>query len=454
MDKVFPQKFILYLNFKSEDLAKKYKWISKLFLLFFVYAFLADFLISAKLLTSYTFCEGNYIITTSVDCEIASAKETDIFTIKNAFADVSQRGSFQKLRTYISGDELSNIDARNPLNWKIIYGGNIYYFIFMIIWFVACAKYTLFVNVLLDDNDLNLYFNKSSEDKGKPSITKKLVGYSYYYITSPVFIISILALFLFSYEIKNLNNYVNFDTTQIAFSNKIIIAFPKILYVAIILFNPLVWGFMLKILLKIEQNDFIFFKVSKSYDKQDILLQEESLYLEFKSSFQTPYPEKPKEIKDNNNQTYYSLGDKKRYKSLKEIEKLLQDMVLETLVGFLNSSGGNLVIGINEKDNKKETVGINFEGFASQDAYERHVIQIIINRIGVIYMGDYINTEFLSVDGENVFLINVKPYKPKAGQIPALLDGKTCFKRTGPRTDRIENGTDFAEFVAQRISEN
>ena len=84
MDKVFPQKFILYLNFKSEDLAKKYKWISKLFLLFFVYAFLADFLISAKLLTSYTFCEGNYIITTSVDCEIASAKETDIFTIKNA----------------------------------------------------------------------------------------------------------------------------------------------------------------------------------------------------------------------------------------------------------------------------------------------------------------------------------------------------------------------------------
>ena len=129
-------------------------------------------------------------------------------------------------------------------------------------------------------------------------------------------------------------------------------------------------------------------------------------------------------------------------------------MVLETLVGFLNSSGGNLVIGINEKDNKKETVGINFEGFASQDAYERHVIQIIINRIGVIYMGDYINTEFLSVDGENVFLINVKPYKPKAGQIPALLDGKTCFKRTGPRTDRIESGTDFAEFVAQRISEN
>ena len=40
---------------------------------------------------------------------------------------------------------------------------------------------------------------------------------------------------------------------------------------------------------------------------------------------------------------------------------------------------------------------------------------------------------------------------PKNGQIPALLDGTKCFKRTGARTDPINEGAEFASFVASRI---
>ena len=69
-------------------------------------------------------------------------------------------------------------------------------------------------------------------------------------------------------------------------------------------------------------------------------------------------------------------------------------MVLEAVVGFLNSSGGHLVIGINEKDNQKNLVGIEYEQFESEDVYERNVIQQIINRIGKEFMGDYITCEF------------------------------------------------------------
>lgn len=178
---------------------------------------------------------------------------------------------------------------------------------------------------------------------------------------------------------------------------------------------------------------------------------EESLRLEFKTSFQTPYPDPPKKVSDDKG-TYFTLNGKKRFKSTKEIERLLQDMCLETIVGFLNSAGGNLVIGINEKDNIKKLVGIEFENFDSYDAYERHIIQQIINRIGKQFMGDYITSEFHKKDNKRLFVISVKPYLPKPGQIPALLNGERCYKRTGPRTDTITPGSEFAEFVANRTA--
>lgn len=188
----------------------------------------------------------------------------------------------------------------------------------------------------------------------------------------------------------------------------------------------------------------------KIASKTDFMKLEESLLLEFKTTFQTPYPNQPQEIKDKSGKAYFTLDGRRRFQSLKEIEKLLQEMVLEAVVGFLNSSGGHLVIGINEKDNQKNLVGIEYEQFESEDVYERNVIQHIINRIGKEFMGDYITCEFQKHENKTLFVIAIKAYIPKKGQIPALLDGTKCFKRTGPRTDMIEQGAEFASFVANR----
>jgi hypothetical protein len=65
-------------------------------------------------------------------------------------------------------------------------------------------------------------------------------------------------------------------------------------------------------------------------------------------------------------------------------------------------------------------------------------------------LGDYITCEFQKHDNKTLFVIAIKAYIPKKGQIPALLDGTKCFKRTGPRTDIIEQGAEFASFVANR----
>ena len=213
-------------------------------------------------------------------------------------------------------------------------------------------------------------------------------------------------------------------------------------------------AFVGQVFLREEINDLMRHKLYEITKKNDNFLdQDESLFLEFKTSFQTSYPERPQKIMEENGNSYFMLrGNKKHFQSEKEIQNLLQEKVLVSIIGFLNASGGRLVLGINEKHNIKKVIGIEHDGFASDDDYERHIIQQIINRIGKSFLGDYINTECKKINSKTICIINIKPFVPKAGQIPALLDKEKCFQRTGPRTDPIEPGFEFATFVANRIN--
>lgn len=224
---------------------------------------------------------------------------------------------------------------------------------------------------------------------------------------------------------------------------------------SVIYMLPFLGAFIFKYLAysRMSNTDFAHEKlISKLAQQTDFLNQEESLFLEFKSTFQTSYPTQPVKNITNSGEAFYTIGSKRKFKSLKEVEKLIQDMTLEAIVGFLNASGGELVIGINEKDNIKKVVGIEYEEFFSEDEYQRHIIQHIINRIGKNYLGDYIDSYFQKIDGKTIFVLKIKPFIPQKGQIPVLLDGKTCFKRTGPRTDEINSGEEFAQFIVGRTN--
>ncbi|MDC0239338.1 ATP-binding protein [Candidatus Thioglobus sp.] len=183
------------------------------------------------------------------------------------------------------------------------------------------------------------------------------------------------------------------------------------------------------------------------------LTLEESLTHEYKSSFRMPYPENPKPLVDDNDQTYYNL-DTKKFKSLKEVYKYIERQSLKTIVGFLNTKGGTLVIGVNEKDNIKKVVGIERDNYKSSEQYERHLIQQISNRIGTKFASDFISIKTNIVQGNSVCIIDCEPYIPSGTQIPALLDDEKCYRRTGPRTDEVKQGRPFAKFVAERKGDN
>jgi len=176
---------------------------------------------------------------------------------------------------------------------------------------------------------------------------------------------------------------------------------------------------------------------------------EESIKHEYKSSFNTPFPENPKPLLDNDGQTYYQL-DKKRFKSLKEVQRFIEGLSLKTIVAFLNTKGGTLVIGVKEKDNIKEIVGIECDKFSSEDAYERHICQQVSNRIGTRFLSEFLSIEFEKIQGKIVCIIKCDQYIPTLTEIPAYLDDVYLYRRTGARSDLIKPGRESAFFVSER----
>ena len=181
----------------------------------------------------------------------------------------------------------------------------------------------------------------------------------------------------------------------------------------------------------------------------DEITLEESLTHEYKTSFKIPYPNFPDQEVNENGQSFFRLGSK-TFKSKKEIQKFIEEQALKTIVAFLNTKGGKLVLGVKEKDNHKEIIGVDSDDFESIDKYERHIIQQISNRIGKSFLSDFITVSTQIIQGKHICIIKCEPFVPSSGEIPALLDDEKCFRRTGPRTDEVKAGREFANFISTR----
>ena len=185
-------------------------------------------------------------------------------------------------------------------------------------------------------------------------------------------------------------------------------------------------------------------ELSASDRLKSLVRQDESIKLEFKSSLGTPYPDYPtREIDEKGHQFYRLPGEKEPFKSERQIQRHLETASLKTIVAFLNTKGGSLIIGITDD---KIPVGIERELFENDDKYLIHVTQIIENRIG---LGFPIEPEIIELDGKKICLISVSPFLPKKGQSPVHLDKKVIYQRSGPKTNLLE-GESLAQFIVDR----
>ena len=179
--------------------------------------------------------------------------------------------------------------------------------------------------------------------------------------------------------------------------------------------------------------------------KQDQQLDESILYraetdqLEYKSSFRHPYPEFPEKLLNKSNQQIYRLG-KEEFAKKTDLIKFIKSQSLKSIVGFLNSSGGILIIGVSESEDrnpeKNILVGVKHDQYENEDTYLRSITQEISNRIGIHFNG-LITKKIFTHKNKQFCQLNIKPFIPALGQPVVFLDEKKCFVRTGNRTDEL-----------------
>lgn len=118
---------------------------------------------------------------------------------------------------------------------------------------------------------------------------------------------------------------------------------------------------------------------------------------------------------------------------------------LKTIAGFLNAKGGTLLIGVADDG---EVLGISADGFPNEDKMGLHLVNLIKDRIGEIFL-PYVHPHFDDQQGERVLIVRCEP-GPKAA---FLKDGKEqrFFVRGGNATTEL-SGAAITDYINHRFS--
>ena len=116
-----------------------------------------------------------------------------------------------------------------------------------------------------------------------------------------------------------------------------------------------------------------------------------------------------------------------------EVNKELEKVIIKSVVGFLNASGGTLLIGVNDDG---EVIGLENDYKVlpkkNRDGFENHLTMLIKTMIGLPFT-KYIKINFDNVDNKDVCIVSVQ-----SGHKPAYLKNgdkkEEFFARIGNST--------------------
>ncbi len=96
-----------------------------------------------------------------------------------------------------------------------------------------------------------------------------------------------------------------------------------------------------------------------------------------------------------------------------EVSRELERVVMKTIVGFLNSGGGTLIIGVNDDGIVKGLDG-DYKSLPkkNRDGFENHMSMLIKIMIGLSF-AKYIDIKFESIDNKDICMVTVREsHKP------------------------------------------
>lgn len=147
----------------------------------------------------------------------------------------------------------------------------------------------------------------------------------------------------------------------------------------------------------------------------------------------------------------HELKSSLRYSTKKKInEDFLVDPILKTIVAFLNTEGGHLLVGVEEVPNgDNKVLGIEVDGFKSQDEWHRHLKSIIKTRIDIKYLEKNIKIEFKKVKNKTIAIIKVAALDKKEH---AMLDETKIFERKGPSNEELKI-KNIGKWIIERLEQ-
>jgi len=123
-------------------------------------------------------------------------------------------------------------------------------------------------------------------------------------------------------------------------------------------------------------------------------------------------------------------------------EKYIEKNVLKTIVAFINSKGGTLLVGVRDDGFVK---GINDElkcfHKGNEDNFLLYFKNLLKDKIGAKFY-DFFDTNIVNVQGEKVLVVECN-HSPAD---PCFLDGEEFFVRTTPATDQLI-GAKMVEYI-------
>lgn len=129
-----------------------------------------------------------------------------------------------------------------------------------------------------------------------------------------------------------------------------------------------------------------------------------------------------------------------------ETDKRMEKAVLKTIVAFLNTDGGNLLIGV---DDDGDIIGADIQSFENKDKMGLHLTNLIASKIGNSFL-PFITFNLIDFDDKVVIWVKCDPCP-----MPVFYkDGKIeiFYVRSGPRTEEL-TGMTLISYIRNRESD-
>jgi predicted HTH transcriptional regulator len=130
----------------------------------------------------------------------------------------------------------------------------------------------------------------------------------------------------------------------------------------------------------------------------------------------------------------------------KEVDKRMEKAVLKSMVAFMNTSGGILLIGVTDSG---EICGVDEEQFDSKDKMYQHLSHLISSKIGDEF-SPYITLRLIEMgDGKSVVRADCEKCKKPV----FLKEGKNeeFYVRSGP-SSIILSGSNLVNYITNKSS--